>query len=1506
MLIKEAGEKTDRIKTRERESQPSFEAAPTRTNHRGAEKLREKNKEMLGVLKNLRTTLAQAEPLVNISRLLTQEIDFSYQEREPAVRATSPEDLLRSLEELKTELDTCSPPLEQDLRWFEEGLRSLQSGRLSEMAISDLLKEAQVIRDRAKAALRASSEARRKLKAFIGEEMEKAGYKATVEPQMAMEELREIINEPKKGWREKVFSTPERKTAQRKKKAVEKIIDLEKRARIGTHYTAAISEAAADLSVAARLGAQRALEACEVADRAVGKLISPSLADKVKIAASLPEIEEVVEGLDRSKATLLFAKNNLLDQPIAFGAFGSGDFHDRREPVPNAPSLTEITQRAQRIIGKITDRTGFAKLAETEESLIRDLYNGELNFEKFASDEKNQIEVGDGDAELGAARIEAATRNMGLEVFRRAITHGHDLKPQEALLTFKHPDVAPYAILNCFQNKASGWKLLIGQGENEDPWSSPLLKFISSLTDEERMGISHRNIPGLSSLMSLILENPDTYSLRYIDKNSSTTNPVYQKVCLEVNRAALYLLQSSLEAKSEVPTWQRASEQKLGENLLTYSHYLDPETLGVMERIAQKGEFKGGLGAVAMILAQQSSEPACAASLFRIYPLLTQEERKAVESGGHIRLHPFFDALLESSIDLLSEDALPLLASIFDEEPPETLKSCIKGIKKLKERGVAHRDGLVHAALYASIGGTPALADGIVELSTKYGFVFDPNNALPVVEALATRKEQFIADIETIRLVFPLFTIRNLQRPANPYLDLAQDFNEARLLFLKNARASTNPAIQKAAATIIENIRIPLYAKTAPGNNLDLITSKMIFEATGAPFDPEDPRLRSIILPSLKKRPFSDLVQSKLLDTWAEILRDANAQPVEVPGRHLPELIQRLEGLQSRVANEEYDPWRTELNPLIANALEEKIISLDSVADGEALYSFVQEYGMHNTKLLFRFHVELSRAASAADLKPETRAQLQETLSISLENVPPGELFERVTAELKKFRRKIQSDLLADVVSKEMRTDLGIDIFNTIKSSPSKWAKQGHEKKIIDQWVATLEAHPELGQLPEGYKELTLRVAEVAPVDLTDPGAAQEQLKKQEKILANPDVLRVVDQFYRAFKEAPREIKDLPAWWNEKATLLSSEIKQEIDVLDQRRAAAKNPKAADSMRAQQEKLNTGLVTISAMEVPNFNAEKALAWDTELISFMNRVASAIPEQVKTREHILRVLSAMHQKIVLATSTDGVGIVLENAIAQTNPEYPLNANAVRSWEGHFTDYLKEHYLNNNQANHEVTKHAEIPPELLKTLQLAWGTRIKSEEHPLVQAKRKIDDLSSGEKTGKKTEISLVPSKGLLRIYGGDIGDACYASRHDELASGAYEKLTEFSFVTGRGTEKERLRGSVLVIETTTAAGEKAMVIRANNPQEGLLRQIDGEGLVMETIKGLQSIAEARGIKIVTVPLDEATQSCSNRATVAKVYKNKFTGRDGIMLTDEPETNFNGYEIWDSTKKHKVVAV
>jgi hypothetical protein len=592
-----------------------------------------------------------------------------------------------------------------------------------------------------------------------------------------------------------------------------------------------------------------------------------------------------------------------------------------------------------------------------------------------------------------------------------------------------------------------------------------------------------------------------------------------------------------------------------------------------------------------------------------------------------------------------------------------------------------------------------------VELSQKYGFDFIPSNAEPAIEALATNKEGLIKDIETIRLVFPDFRFLNRRKPADAYGDLVDRLNDFGGLS-RLVEAKSEPAIQEALKTIQDELKVPLYKNliSIRGSVDNISRSKLVYDALGIPFDPQDPDLRNIILDEIEKIQFSGLSEWDALPYIIQSVKAANPKDVEVPREHLLGLIKRLEGLQARVPKKpEYDPWLTDLNPLVANALKKNLISLDSISDAEIIYSFVDEYGMHNTPLLFELHVELSRAKSLGDISRVMQAEIVRTLHLDLSKIPPADLYRKITTELQKFLQKTQSDLLADRITPELQTPLGIELFNTFKNTPATWAKPGEENEIIERWKMALQKDPELGKLPEGYGEITMKILEVKETELVDEDLSA---KKEKDILSQPELNRILGQFITAFREA-KAIDNLSQWWSSQLAKITAEIDQQIIAIEAKVATAKNPKAEGSMRNQMKKLEADKDSVLSIVAPELSLDQSER-DKQLIEFTEVVGEALSDKLDFKEDLIRTLSAFHQLTVISIAGQGRVDLLNKAIEESRVGQ-LTSTAVKAWEKHFTEYLKEHYFNANQKNHEVANHAEIPPKLLKTLQSVWGTKI-----------------------------------------------------------------------------------------------------------------------------------------------------------------------------------------------------
>src|SRR5690606_2026604 len=111
----------------------------------------------------------------------------------------------------------------------------------------------------------------------------------------------------------------------------------------------------------------------------------------------------------------------------------------------------------------------------------------------------------------------------------------------------------------------------------------------------------------------------------------------------------------------------------------------------------------------------------------------------------------------------------------------------------------------------------------------------------------------------------------------------------------------------------------------------------------------------------------------------------------------------------------------------------------------------------------------------------------------------------------------------------------------------------------------------------------------------------------------------------------------------------------------------------------------------------------------------------------------------------------------------------------------DYVNEHYLHPNQEEHQ-TGHAPFSTGTVKALRHAWQIAGDVDAHPLARAAEALRKADQGVLSEETQRVALVPAQGPLRIFSGDLGDACYTSQHGMLAKGEVPNLHAMAFVTG----------------------------------------------------------------------------------------------------------------------------
>ncbi len=651
---------------------------------------------------------------------------------------------------------------------------------------------------------------------------------------------------------------------------------------------------------------------------------------------------------------------------------------------------------------------------------------------------------------------------------------------------------------------------------------------------------------------------------------------------------------------------------------------------------------------------------------------------------------------------------------------------------------------------------------------------------------------------------------------------------------------------------------------------------KNVYQETG---------IKAQFAPSFREETENDLkslVPSSYTDSL-ETLKNITSEEFQWDTLGWAQFYNKLLKLQARSQNSEYDPWVTDLDKLFAKAKYEHTINPDDPKSAEVVYDYVKEYGMYNLPRLFEWHVAVSKVKKLEDIDPEIKKQIESDLKVDISKI---ETKGKLINEIKRLRSTIQEELLEDKIPQALLdTKIGMEIFLQMKGS-TQWGRNEDPANLIETLQETKEAHPELTQLPEGYTEFSFEVPEVVRRD--NNVSEQDGINnKIEKLLNNPDVQQAYQQLDLAVKQAEEMLKEDSNWWERTKEELLSELDDQTKSVENKKASLDNPTAQKGMDVQLAKIEEAKTKLQALVLEPNDPQQ---WLEELIQ-------SIPKNMKNRSQILREVSVSQMIELMSQEMKDEILNSERAAGEKITTY-------RNW---LVDYVNEHYLNTSQEEHQ-TGHPPFSKELTKELQFLYGIKPDFKKNLLVQTADKLKILNEGgeEVSDKMVGVTMVPSKGVLRIFAGDIGDACYTSKHENLAKGEYKDLASFTFVTGRGTADERIKGSVLAIESKDVDGEKVLMVRANNPQENFLNQVSSDVLIEKTLNAMKELAQRRGIKKIVVPRDVASASCSNRKKVADFYNKNFSENPKVGLQVTPETEFNGYRNWDSSGPHAVVEI
>jgi len=582
----------------------------------------------------------------------------------------------------------------------------------------------------------------------------------------------------------------------------------------------------------------------------------------------------------------------------------------------------------------------------------------------------------------------------------------------------------------------------------------------------------------------------------------------------------------------------------------------------------------------------------------------------------------------------------------------------------------------------------------------------------------------------------------------------------------------------------------------------------------------------------------------------------------------------RLLGFQARSSRAAYDPWVTDFDPLVERLAKDGLLDREKAEDGETALEFVRQFGMSNAPLLAEIFVGLRRGKKFADLSDAQRRRLTETIGRRVERMTT----EQLVNEMKLTRARLVGDLLNDTIPKSLSTELGLEMLSSMVGV-SMWTRAEDSPADLIVTLSETWADPERRKSlvpPDAYfdrrdpprsngMDLTVREARRSP----GPPETREVAARQiEELLAErADAPTSAGRFFRELRGACAIAAEDAEPTSEPLRLLFEGTSCSADIPDLDRDAIPRKATFEWMNRQIREL--------AARGTELSKEDWLALSILFLRSNDRDSSWARE-------------------IIGTSLEAPA---------------LTADSLERLSEALRFYVFEHFLAEDQAHHGDNPDP-LPDELLRAFRSAWELETdRQDKHPILLAAQEVERLQEGTERvtyGKDTTVSLVATGAVPRVFSGDMADACYTSKHQELAEGEFPGVRSLMFVTNRGDGKERIMGSVLFVEATTPSGEKVLVVRANNPRQNLLGKVSAEDLVEQTIQAAIRVAERGGFDMVALPPDFAGQSSSNRPEVSKIYRTRFRKNRRVRLVDNADTTFNGYKVWDDKGPHGVAVV
>ncbi len=630
----------------------------------------------------------------------------------------------------------------------------------------------------------------------------------------------------------------------------------------------------------------------------------------------------------------------------------------------------------------------------------------------------------------------------------------------------------------------------------------------------------------------------------------------------------------------------------------------------------------------------------------------------------------------------------------------------------------------------------------------------------------------------------------------------------------------------------------------------------------------------------------------------------------------LADFIPELLAIQSPTKREEFCPYKQGLELL----LKRFPLSAMDEQQRKGLLIYIREFGMQYLPELAGTIINLSVSLQNNSSKEDGPAleKLHEILGVR-ERLPTLEHYlEKIHELLQSIQQAILEDKLLDPAVE--KSTLGMELINAVIPHTGSY----HTTHDRPQLFATARAYAHTLQLDTWYK----------------PGSKPVMIAEQERGSFDGSISPKERAIRARTEEIEKKQKDetmqrLLSGWDKSAVLLNLEptgvsrvywftfirdrFEKQKEVLDAKRLSITNTHGITAVTKNIEKIEQKLALLDVLIKKDEDSAEKSPTPADMLEelqslFLNSAGKV--DRVELESQVGDIARAFSIALMRAHSQ---GHFLEVMIANNEapPGELLSKDQLIAWEKWFREEYLEHFAG---MHPDVDVPLSAATRLL--LQKLWRVdglladiekmqkdpSSEPAKHPIIATFAKIKKLeaekASLEKdqgTGNERALAFWPVKGIGRVLAGDIANACYNSRRVTLATGGEQKITALLMTIPGQTE---LAGSTLLIDTKTVSGKRALVIRALNPTEAVIRKsLDAKAVVEATIEYAKDVARATAtslnpIQEIRLCYDHKGGHSTNRDEVFRAETELIQAhgwKTGEALENVTETNFNNYRIY-----------